>query len=113
MNPESWIIAPDGSHHIVDGVPAYEERFDAVQKFRALGLAPVLLGSAAWHIGSDGSPAYERCFRRTFGFYENLAAVIGEDGWHHIHPSGEDAYPKRYTLRLVRQLPRRTMLSAR
>ena len=96
MNPESWTIAPDGSYHLVDGVPAYEERFDAVQKFRALGLAPVLRGSAAWHIGPDGNPAYERCFRRTFGFYENLAAVIGEDSWHHIHPSGEDAYPQRY-----------------
>lgn len=96
MNPESWIIAPDGSHHVVNGVPAYDERFDVVQKFRSLGLAPVLRGSAAWHIGSDGSPAYERCFRRTFGFYENLAAVVGEDGWHHIHPSGEDAYPQRY-----------------
>ena len=96
MNPESWTIAPDGSHHVVDGVPVYEERFDAVLKFRALGLAPVLRGSAAWHIGPDGSPAYERCFRRTFGFYENLAAVIGEDGWHHIHPSGEDAYPRRF-----------------
>ena len=96
MNPESWTIALDGSHHVVDGIPAYEERFHEVLKFRAVGLAPVLLGAEAWHIGPDGSPAYERRFRRTFGFYENFAAVIGQDGWHHIHPSGEDAYPQRY-----------------
>lgn len=96
MNPQSWTIAPDGSHHVVNGVPAYEERFDAVQKFRALGLAPVLRGSAAWHIQTDGSPAYEQCFQRTFGFYEGLATVSGKGGWHHIHPSGEDAYPQRY-----------------
>ena len=96
MNPESWTIAPDGSHHVVDGIPAYEERFHEVLKFRALGLAPVLRGAEAWHIGPEGSPAYERRFRRTFGFYENFAAVIGQDGWHHIHPSGDDAYPQRY-----------------
>ena len=96
MNPASWTIAPDGSHHVVDGLPAYEERFDAVLKFRLLGLAPVLRRSAAWHIRPDGRPAYERRFRRTFGFYENLATVIAVDGWHHIHPSGDDAYPQRY-----------------
>ncbi len=96
MNPESWAISPDGSHHVAKGVPAYEERFDEVLKFRVPGLAPVLRRSAAWHIGPDGSPAYKRCFRRTFGFYENLAAVIGDDGWHHIHPSGKDAYSQRY-----------------
>lgn len=96
MNPESWIIAADGSHHVVDGVPAYEERFDEVLKFRAPGLAPVLRGAAAWHIGPDGNPAYERRFSRTFGFYDNFAAVIGQDGWRHIHPSGEDAYSQRY-----------------
>lgn len=96
MNPESWGIAPDGSHHIANGNPAYEERFNLVQKFRPPGLAPVLRGSAAWHIKPDGNPAYERVFRRTFGFYENLASVIGDDGWHHINPYGEDAYPQRY-----------------
>ena len=96
MNPESWTIATDGSHHVVDGVPAYEERFDEVLKFRAPGLAPVLRGQAAWHIGPDGNPAYGRRFRRAFGFYDNLATVIGEDGWRHIHPSGEDAYSHRY-----------------
>ena len=96
MNPESWTIAQDGSHHVVDGVPAYGERFDEVLKFRAPGLAPVLRGAEAWHIGPDGGTAYDRRFRRTFGFYENYAAVIGQDGWRHIHPSGEDAYPQRY-----------------
>ena len=96
MNPESWTVAPDGSHHVANGIPAYKERFDEVLKFRAPGLAPVLRGTAAWHIEADGGPAYGRRFRRTFGFYENLAAVTGEDGWHHVHPSGEDAYSRRH-----------------
>ena len=96
MNPESLDIAPEGSHHVINGISAYEERFDEVLKFHSPGLAPVIRGSKAWHIGPDGRPAYKRRFRRTFGFYENRAAVIGEDGWHHIHPSGKDAYPQRY-----------------
>ena len=35
-------------------------------------------------------------FQRTFGFYEDLAAVVGDDGRFHILPSGESAYPDRY-----------------
>jgi len=95
----SWrrlLPSEDGTHHVVDGRPAYDERFDEVLKFHAPGLAPVLRGELAWHIDPAGAPAYERRFRRTFGFYDALAAVEDDEGWHHITPAGLDAYPQRY-----------------
>jgi hypothetical protein len=86
----------DGTHHLRDGRPVYAERFDTVLKFHAPGLAPVQRGDAAWHIGTDGTPAYARRFRRTFGFYEGLATVESDDGWHHVTPEGRDACADRY-----------------
>jgi SAM-dependent methyltransferase len=89
-------VAPDRTHHVVDEGPLYGARFDEVLAFHAVGLAPVRQGEAAWHIDGRGEPAYARRFRRTFGFYEERAAVTGEDGWHHILPDGADLYPERY-----------------
>ncbi|MBK1672992.1 methyltransferase [Ectothiorhodospira shaposhnikovii] len=86
-----------GTHHVhITGGSAYDERFDGVLKFHAPGLAPVHRAGQAWHIREDGSPAYQRRFARTFGYYEGLAAVASADGWHHIAPDGEDVYPDRY-----------------
>lgn len=86
-----------GTHHLeASGQPAYPERFDQVLKFHAPGLAPVRTGQSAWHIQPDGSAVYRRRFRQSFGFYEGLAAVVGDTGWHHIDPLGQDAYPQRY-----------------
>lgn len=90
-------VAPSVSHHLRDGEPAYADRFDEVLKFHAPGLAPVRRSGEAWHIHADGRPAYERRFQRTFGFYEGLAAVAGDDGWHHIDPTGADVYPQRFS----------------
>jgi hypothetical protein len=95
----SWrelLASPDGTHHVRDGRPAYDARFDEVLKFHAPGLAPVSRGGEAWHIDPRGEAVYPRRFRRAFGFYEDRAAVEGEDGWHHIVPSGEDAYGRRF-----------------
>lgn len=86
----------DETHHLRDGVAAYEARFDAVMKFHAPGLAPVSRDGEAWHIDTTGEPAYARRFERAFGFYEGLAAVASHDGWHHITPEGRDAYGERY-----------------
>jgi hypothetical protein len=89
-------VAADHSHHVLEGQPLYAERFDEVLKFHAPGLAPVRRGTEAWHINVSGNPAYTRRFRRTFGFYEDRAAVMSEAGWHHLRPNGEDLYPERY-----------------
>ena len=89
-------VAPDRTHHVTEGAPSYPARFDEVLAFHAPGLAPVRLDDAAWHIDAHGAPAYARRFQRTFGFYEERAAVVGADGWHHILPDGTDQYPERY-----------------
>ena len=96
MSWQDSYLACSGTHHLIDGEPLYADRYDEVLKFHAPGLAPVRRGGSAWHIRPDGAPAYDRRFRRTFGFYEGLAAVEGEGGWHHIHPDGTDLYTARY-----------------
>lgn len=90
------IVATDRSHHRRGAEPLYGDRYDEVLDYRAPGLAPVRLGDAAWHIGLDGAAAYDRRFRRTFGFYEGLATVVSPDGWHHLDAAGVDAYPQRF-----------------
>ena len=95
----SWLdltVSSPPTHHVRLGTPAYAERFDEVLAFHTPGLAPVRRGAAAWHIRPDGEPAYERRFRRTFGYYEGLAAVEDASGWHHIKTDGVDADERRY-----------------
>ncbi|MCA9711336.1 MAG: methyltransferase, partial [Myxococcales bacterium] len=95
----SWrrsTVSDCGTHHCLGREPLYEVRFDQVLPFHEPGLAPVQRGGVAWHIGPDGVAAYEPRFRRTFGFYEGRAAVVGEQGWHHIDPHGEALYDARY-----------------
>lgn len=89
-------VAAEGTHHLLLGQPAYAARFDEVLKFHAPGLAAVRLGADAWHITVTGDAAYARRLRRTFGFYEGLAAVVADDGWLHIKPDGSDQYRARY-----------------
>lgn len=89
-------VAPGGTHHEIDGRPLYAARFDEVLKYHPPGLAPARDGTGAFHIDPKGRPAYAARYRRTFGFYEGLAAVAAEDGWHHIRPDGSPAYPARW-----------------
>ncbi len=88
--------SPDGTHHTLEGSPFYEACFDEVLAYHEPGLAPVRLGSEAWHIDVQGRPAYARRFHRTFGFYEGRAAAVDGEGWRHILPDGTDLYPERY-----------------
>lgn len=96
MNWRTLLPAPQGSHHEQDGQPAYTARFDQVLKFHEPGLAPVQRAGLAWHIHPDGRPAYPQRFLRTFGYYQRLATVQGEEGWWHIHPDGQPAYQSRH-----------------
>ncbi len=89
-------VSADGTHHEHRGRPAYERRFAEVLKFHAPGLAPVIDDSGAYHITSDGNPAYEARHIRTFGFYEGIAAVHSPAGWHHVRPDGSPLYRQRY-----------------
>ena len=89
-------VSPSGTHHVRDGVPLYAERFDEVLKFHEPGLAAVRRDGEAWHIRMDGTAAYARRFRHTFGFYEGVAAVSAPDGWRHIRPDGTDLHTARF-----------------
>ena len=95
-NWRDYSISADGSHHVLDGSPAYSSRFLEVLKFHAPGLAPVTDKTGAYHITPDGQPAYEYRYLRTFGFYEGRAAVHSEGGWFHIVADGGELYPERY-----------------
>jgi len=92
----SITLAADRTHHLLRGQPLYDVRFDEVLKFHAPGLAPVRRGDHAWHIEASGHAAYDQRFRRSFGFYDGVAAVAGDDGWRHIRPNGTDLYVERY-----------------
>jgi hypothetical protein len=77
----------------------YEARFDEVLAFHKVGkrwIAPVKLGTEAFHIDTDGLPIYGQRFYRCFGFYHDLAAVVGEGGWYHIDESGSALYSQCY-----------------
>ena len=89
-------VAPAATHHLHQGRPFYEARFDEVLKFHAPGQAPVADASGGYHIGLAGQPVYERRFERTFGYYEGVAAVAAVDGWMHIDPFGHDVYRARW-----------------
>lgn len=95
----SWAdieLASSGTHHLRGGEPLYAARFDAVGKFHAPGLAPVRVGSEAWHIDVEGRPAYEHRFHATFGFYEARAAVDDGEAWFHIDRHGRAIGPARH-----------------
>lgn len=91
-----YSLSSDGSYHVYRGHPAYASRFLEVLKFHAPGLAPARDASGAYHITPDGKPAYDARYMRTFGFYENFAAVHSYDGWFHVLPNGSPLYQERY-----------------
>ena len=99
MSIERWrecVPSPDATHHLICGQPAYEQRFDHVQKFHEPGLAPVRDASGAYHITPEGLQAYETRYIGTFGFYEGRAAVHSKEGWFHIFSDGKPLYEERY-----------------
>lgn len=90
------VVAPDGTHHLVNGVPLYTARYGKVQRFHEPGLAPAIDQSGAFHITEAGLPAYPARFLQTWGFYEGLAAVESAEGWCHVLPGGSSLSPHRY-----------------
>lgn len=96
---ERWaaaVVAPEGTHHLLDGQLMYAARFAAVQKFHPPGLAPARDGTGAFHIDPLGRPAYAARFVQSWGFYEGLAAVQDESGWCHIRPDGTSLSSARF-----------------
>lgn len=96
----SWLrsrVSPDGTHHVdADGRPLYPARFVEVLPFHPPGLAPARVDGEAWHVHPDGAPAYPHRYRRTFGFYEDRAAVDTGAGWTHIRADGTPVSDRRW-----------------
>ncbi len=89
-------ITPDGTHHELDGRPLYRLRYRWVLTYHPPGLAAAGDETGSFHIRLDGKPAYTRRFLRTFGFYEELAAIQSDEGWGHVDPTGSLVYPPTF-----------------
>lgn len=88
MNWRELVVAPCRTHHLQHRIPAYAFRYTEVGKFHSPGLAAAVDEFGATHISADGLPAYAARFLRTFGFYEDRAAVQTRHGWAHVFPDG-------------------------
>ena len=96
MDLKRIYISKNGTHHLKDGEPIYEKKFDNVQSFHEPGIAAVEDKSGAYHIDTDGNEIYEKRYKKAYGFYEGLAAVKDESGWYHIKTDGTGLYSKRF-----------------
>jgi hypothetical protein len=99
MSKAFWqdsMVSPCGTFHLLRDKPLYSRRYNQVMKYHAPGLAPVRENTVAFHIDTQGLPAYLNRFVETFGFYNGLAAVRDEEGCFHITPQGDECYSIRY-----------------
>jgi len=96
MNRTAMFIATDGSHHLLDGAPAYPQRFFKVFGFYE-GLAAVLTTDGWLHIEPDGKTAYHARFDWVGNWQQNRCVVRASDGhYFHIQRDGSPAYNERY-----------------
>ena len=96
MGFEGTYISMDGSHHLKDGKPLYDKRYETVQSFHEPGIAPVRNENGWFFIDLNGNQLYEKKFIEAFGFYEGFAAVRDETGYYHIGLNGDQAYERRF-----------------
>jgi hypothetical protein len=67
-------------------------------KFHEPGLAPVQDETGWYHINTEGKAIYNQRYKRTFGYYFNLAAVIDKDNnWFHIDAKGQRIYSQKFS----------------
>jgi len=85
---EKITIADDKSCHVFENKPLYTKRFLEVLKFHPPGLAAVLDKTGAYHIDLSGEAVYAQRYLRTFGFYNERAAVVDGSSWFHVFPTG-------------------------
>ena len=77
MNWKDIKTTQDNTSFLYNENILFSRKFIEVLKFHAPGLAPVLDESGAYHITTEGEPLYPYRYKRTFGFYDNRATVIG------------------------------------
>lgn len=81
-------VSPCGTHHIADGAPLYQARFESVMSFHAPGLAPARAADGWCHIDATGRPIYPQRYSQVFGYYEGRAAVVDQAAWSFIGTDG-------------------------
>lgn len=83
--------------YVVGGEPAFGRVFQRAMSFHfPEGMAAVRDASGAYHITSEGHPAYARRYLDAAGFYGGLAAVRDARGWFHIRTDGNPAHVRRF-----------------
>jgi hypothetical protein len=77
--------------------PLYDKTFADALKFHAPGLAAVKDESGWYHIDASGKALYEARYKRSFGYYDNRAAVRDfNNNWYHINENGRRLYSQSY-----------------
>ena len=89
-------VSEDMTHHILNGKPLYDAKFDEVMSFHYPGLAPVRKGNRWFHIRPDGKVAYTGSFDKAWGYYDGLACVVKDGYSYHIKENGTPAYSSRF-----------------
>ena len=89
-------ISWDGTHHIYENKPLYNNRFFSVMSYHSPGVAAVRDSTGAYHIDLEGRELYQKRFLESFGYYQGLATVRDDSGWYHVDLKGQEVYKKRY-----------------
>jgi len=89
-------ISFDETYHLHNGKPLYKKRFRKVMSFHPPGVAAVEDDSGAYHINLKGEAIYPQRYRKTYGFYENIATVVDDEGYFHIDTAGKPIHDRRF-----------------
>ena len=92
INWQDIKVSADNTCFLVNGKQIFGRQFFEVLKFHSPGIAAVQDQSGSYHIDSSGEQLYADRFSRTFGFYNNRAAVMQNNKWFHIKDTGKQAY---------------------
>ena len=85
MNYKQITLSEDGTHFLINNKKVFGKTFKETLKFHEPGLAPVCDETGWYHIDTKGNAVYKQRYKRTFGYYFDLAAVIDENNnWCHI-----------------------------
>ncbi len=90
-------VSADKTHHVFEGSPIYESRFDEVCEFRFPGLAAVRDCHGAYHIDFFGKPLYEARYAEVGSFSDGIAWVKDESGYFYIDETGNRINAETYT----------------
>ena len=96
INWQEIKVAENNREFLYNNQKLFNREFIEILKFHSPGLAPVKDHSGAFHITKEGIDLYPQRYDRTFGFYNNRAAVIIDNKWFHINEKGEKVYKDSY-----------------